>query len=178
MLIELSALQAFREVVTIVGVIAGLTYYVLTVQNANKARKIQLTLRMAGQWQDREVSLLSLELLEMRWEDYEDFRRKYDSTVNHDNYSKRTSLFNIFSEIGYLLKQNLVDIDTVYDITGGYSPLLMWNKFRPIILKQREIYVDPTRNQWFEYLVTELSRERVKRGLAPDITDADGYYTK
>jgi len=34
---ELSTLQAVREVVTIVGVIAGLSYYFLTLQNANKA---------------------------------------------------------------------------------------------------------------------------------------------
>ena len=55
-MIELSTLQAIREIVTIVGVIAGLTYYILTVQNANKARKIQLTLRLTDQLQNKEIS--------------------------------------------------------------------------------------------------------------------------
>jgi hypothetical protein len=36
-MIELSTLQAVREIVTIVGVISGLSYYFLTLQNANKA---------------------------------------------------------------------------------------------------------------------------------------------
>jgi hypothetical protein len=59
-MVELFTLQVIREVVTLVGVIAGLTYYILTVQNANKERKIQLTLRLADQFQNRENSMLSL----------------------------------------------------------------------------------------------------------------------
>jgi len=92
-MVELSTLQAVREVVTIVGVIAGLTFYFLTVQNENKSRKIQIGNRMRGVQDSREMALISLELLEMQWEDFDDFVRKYDSTVNHDNYSKRALMF-------------------------------------------------------------------------------------
>jgi hypothetical protein len=176
-LIELSTLQAVREIVTIVGVVAGLSYYFLTIQNANKARRIQLALRIAGQFQDKENSLDSLELGEMKWEDYEDFLRKYDSTVNRENYAKRSKIFFMLSETGYLLKQGLIDIETVYEITGGHSPFLVWNKFKPIFLEQRVRYEDPARLVWFEYLITELSKERVRRGLPPNITDPDRYYT-
>jgi len=178
-MVELSTLQAVREVVTIVGVIAGLTFYFLTVQNENKARKVQIGNRVRGVQQSREMSLISLELLEMQWEDFDDFVRKYDSTVNHDNYSKRNSYFGAMGEFGYLLKHKLMDIKTVYDVTtGGYAEIQMWNKFKPIFMKQREIYEDPTRYIWFEYLVTELIKERVKRGLPPDIKNVDGYWTQ
>jgi predicted small secreted protein len=68
-MIELSTLQAVREVVTIVGVVAGLTYYVLTVQNANKARKIQLINRSAQYGQNMELSIITLKLLEIHRED-------------------------------------------------------------------------------------------------------------
>ena len=34
-------LSVFRDLVAIFGVIGGFSYYFLTVQNANKARKIQ-----------------------------------------------------------------------------------------------------------------------------------------
>jgi hypothetical protein len=172
-MIELSTLQAVREIVTIVGVIAGLTYYFVTVQNANKSRRIQLALRLASQFQDKENSIDALELTEMQWKNFEDFQRKYDSTVNHDNYAQRTKMFFMFSETGYLLNQKLIDIETVYEITGGQSHFILWNKFKPIIMKQREIYENPTLHVWFEYVITELSKERVRRGLPPNITYPD-----
>ena len=176
-MIELSTLQAVREVVTIVGVIAGLSYYFLTVQNANRSRRIHLALRLASSFQDKENMLDSLDLLEMHWEDFDDFTRKYDSTVNHENYSKRAKSFYMLSETGYLLNQNLIDIETVFEITGGGSPFLIWNKFESIIRKQRELYEDPHRFKWFEYLITELSKERVRRGLPPNVIAKDTYRT-
>ena len=176
-MIELSTLQAVREVVTIVGVIAGLSYYFLTVQNANKSRRVQLALRLASQFQDKENSIDSLQLGEMQWEDFDDFQRKYDSTVNPENYAKRAKLFYMFSETGYLLNQRLIDIKTVYEITGGTSPFLVWNKFESIIFKQREFYEDPQMFKWFEYMIAELSKERVRRGLRPNIIDPDRFYT-
>ena len=54
----------------------------------------------------------------------------------------------------------------------------MWNKFEPIFMKQRELYEDPLRYQWFEYLVNELIKERIKRGLPAELKDVDGYWTK
>jgi hypothetical protein len=178
-MIELSTLQAVREIVTIVGVIAGLSYYFLTVQNANKARKIQLINRSAQYGQNMELSIISLELLEMQWEDYDDFVRKYDSTVNHDNYAKRNMVFSGMREIGFELAEDVVDIETVYKmLDGGHGQIQMWNKFWPIFMKQREVYNDPTRYQWFEYLVTELIKERVRRGRPREIIDVDGYWTQ
>jgi hypothetical protein len=168
-------LSIIRDLVAIAGVIAGLTYYFLTVKNANRSRRIQLALRITSQYQDKENSIDSLDLMGMQWEDFDDFRRKYDSTVNPFNYAKRAKMFYMFSETGYLLNQKLIDIETVYDITGGYSPFLIWNKFEPIFLKQREFYEDPDREKWFEYMITELSKERVKRGLPPNIIEKDIY---
>ena len=135
-------------------------------------------MRINSQWQSKESSSDFLELLDTQWEDYDDFVRKYDSTVNQDNYSKRARSFNMFNEIGYYVNQNLIDIETVFDITGGHAPFLLWNKFKPIFEKQREVHKDPNRQKWYEYLITELSKERVKRGLPPDIYDADNYYTQ
>jgi hypothetical protein len=114
----------------------------------------------------------------MQWDDYDDFVRKYDSTVNHENYSLRSSMFNQFAETGYLLKTNLIGIKQVYDIVSNHAIIQMWNKFEPILMKHKEVYQDPTRYIWFEYLVTELRKERVRRGLPPDIIDVDGYWTR
>lgn len=172
-MIELSAI---RDLVAIFGVIAGFSYYVLTVRNANTARKIQL-INSSSLRTTLEIAHISLELLDMQWEDYDDFLRKYDSTVNHDNYAKRAFMFGNQERIGLLLHEKIIDIDTTFKmLDGGYSIIQMWNKFEPIFLKQRELYEDPLRYQWFEYLVNELRKERVRRGLPSSLKNVDGYW--
>jgi len=172
-MIELSQI---RDLVAIFGVIAGFSYYVLTVRNANTARKIQL-INSSSLRTTLEVAHISLELLDMQWEDFDDFLRKYDSTVNHDNYAKRTFMFGNVARIGLLLHEKNIDIETTFKmLDGGYAIIQMWNKFEPIFMKQRELYEDPLRYQWFEYLVKELRKERVRRGLPSGLKNVDGYW--
>ena len=157
-MIELSVI---RDFVAIFGVIAGFSYYVLTVRNANTARKIQL-INSSSLRTTLEVAHISLELLDMQWEDFDDFVRKYDSKVNHDNYAKRAFMFGNQERIGLLLHEKIIDIDTTFNmLDGGYAMIQMWNKFEPIFLKQRELYEDPLRYQWFEYLVEIVYLEDV-----------------
>jgi hypothetical protein len=49
----------------------------------------------------------------MEWIDFDDFLRKYDSTVNPDNFAKRNLIWSLFQELEYMLYQNLVDRETV-----------------------------------------------------------------
>ncbi len=172
-MIEVSVI---RDLVAIFGVIAGFSYYVLTVRNANTARKIQL-LNSSSFRNSIEVAHISLELLDMQWEDFDDFLQKYDSTVNQDNYSKRAFMFGSLRRMGLLLHEKILDIDTTFKmVDGGYAIIQMWNKFEPIFTKQRELYEDPLRYQWFEYLVDELRMERVRRGLPSTLKNVDGYW--
>jgi len=171
-------LQMVRDVVAIFGVIAGFSYYVITVRNTTKARKTQLAQHINEEITSIEKSLISLELLEMEWDDYEDYLKKYDSTINHDNYAKRALIWGMYNELGVFLKQNLIDIETVYDLGGTLRPLLHWNKFKPIILEYRKRYDDPHGYEGLEYVATEISNERVRRGLSPNIIDADQYTTR
>ena len=170
-------LSTIRDLVAIFGVIAGFSYYVITVRNASRTRKTQLAQHISEKITSLEKSLISLELLEMEWDDFDDFLRKYDSTINQDNYSKRALIWGMYNEVGVFLKQGLIDIATVYELGGTLRPLLHWKKFKPIILELRKRYDDNT-YEGFEYVATEISKERVRRGLSPDITDADQYTTR
>ena len=158
-----------------VGLLVGIFYYIMTLQNTAKGRRLQLAQRILTQIQSEENALLSLEILDMRWDDIDDFERKYDSTVNPENYAKRTKMFGMYTETGYFLKKGLIDVETIFDLNGGHSIFLMWNKFKPVIMHWREKYDDPTWFHWFEYAADELRKERVRRGLPAEITDADGY---
>ena len=166
-------LTLVKDIVTIVGVIAGFTYYVMTVRNARKVRKEALVRDFLG-W-DIERHRVYMELLQMEWDDFDDYISKYDSTVNIDNYSKRAYIWNRYNRIGYELYQGNVDVEELYNYTGFQGIWFFWNKFKPIIMEDRKRYGNPHYFRWFEYLVDELVKERKRQGLSGEVIDFDGY---
>jgi hypothetical protein len=163
-----------------VGLLIGIFYYIMTLNNqektrkyAEETRKIQTALHIAQRSQTPELGLVSLELYDMTWTDFDDFLRKYDSTINPENYAKRTQVFNMLEEAGYLLSQGLYDIETLYELANPSGNIVLWEKFKPVIMGYRERYNDPNRNQWSEFLIEEYKKERMRRGLSADPNDAD-----
>ena len=63
------ALTRIRDIVTIFGVIAGFSYYAMTVRNANKARKTQTLMQLRNRVLTKEYLHDYIELLEMKWTD-------------------------------------------------------------------------------------------------------------
>jgi len=174
-MIELSTLQAVREIVTIVGVIAGLSYYVLTVQNATKARKTQVLMQLRDRATSKEWLKDFSELLESEWTDYDDYRRKYIATQNSDFYAKRYAMWEYLDGVGYLLHENLIDRESLYSLSQGMGAVVMWRKWKTIVEEQRKAYDYPDWWVWFEYLAEEMSKMRVERGHSPHVIDVDGY---
>lgn len=174
-MIELSAI---RDLVAIFGVIAGFTYYIISVRNAGISRKTQVVLDLRNFIYNLETNRKFIELLSMTWEDFEDFQRKYDSTVNPDNFAKRRMVLIRFEGMGYMLRQGLVDIDTIYNLIGPFTILQMWQKYEPIIKEQRKFYNESHWYRWWEYLASEISKKRVELGFPENITDPDVYTTE
>ena len=173
-MIELSVI---RDLIAIFGVIAGFSYYVLTVKNANLTRKQALAREITQFLSDRDNVREFMELLLMEWDDFDDYVRKFDSTVNIDNYTKRSILWNQFNRMGYEVYQGNIDIETVYNLLAYPSIRWFWNKFKPIILEDRKRYGSPDYMKWMEYLIDELAKERIRQGLPLEVNDSDGYYT-
>jgi hypothetical protein len=161
-MIELSTI---RDLVAIFGVLAGLSYYILTVRNATKSRKTQLVMMLRNQIQSRDSSVENMRVMDMEWDSFEDFRAKYDSTINVENYSARTALWGSYDSVGYMLYQRLIDAETVYNMLGSHQTLLVWNKFKGIIHEQRKFYNNPHWYRWMEYLASQVSKERVRQDL-------------
>jgi len=174
-MIELSVI---RDLVAIFGVIAGFTYYIIAVRNAGISRKTQVVLDLRNSLYSLETNRQLIELLSMTWEDFQDFQRKYDSTVNPDNFAKRRMMWIRFEGMGYMLRQGLVDIDTIYNLIGSFAILRLWQKYEPIIKEQRKFYDEPHWYRWWEYLASEISKKRAELGLPENITDPDVYTTE
>src|SRR4030066_1860746 len=168
-MIELSTI---RDLVAIFGVIAGFSYYVLTVranqrnqQMQIEARRLDIFMRWHIELTKPELMKNITELLTLEWEDFDDFQKKHDHTVNPEGASKRFSIWYYWGGLGYLLAQKMIDSDTVYDMVGN-APLAMWIKYKPIIEAYRIRDGRPENWRWFEYLANEIEKTRKQKELS------------
>jgi len=66
-------LSVTRDLVAIFGVIAGFSYYVLTVRNQNRTRQAQLFMQMYNRWNTLELRTQFDIVMNADWNDYEGF---------------------------------------------------------------------------------------------------------
>ena len=173
-MIELSVI---RDLVAIFGVIAGLTYYILTVRNQEKSRQAQLFMSIYNNHISMPTMAITVEMwIEWEWEDFDDYKEKYMLPNNREAQVKMMHYFASLEGMGVLCKKGLIDPELVYDSQYG-SIIGIWEKYLPIIEEMRvrqnapQIYEDP------EYLYNEMIRMRAKRGHRQETISQD-IYTK
>jgi hypothetical protein len=171
-MIELSTLQAVREIITILGIIGGLSYYIVTVRNQHKSRQAQLFNQLYEGYTSPEANKTHIEMLAMEWGDYHEFEMKYGSDYNIDSAARRLGHMQWLNGVGLLLKEGLINIDLVYP-TIGSGAIAVWTKFESVIREQRVRYNMLEYCVWLEYLVEEIKKVRRSRGLP---TEPKEYY--
>lgn len=171
-MIEVSIL---RDLVAIIGVVAGFTYYVLTVRANQKNSRIALTNNIMQTMLTEESQRRWIELLNMEWTDYDDFEKKYGSDVNPDNYAKRASVWSNCNVLGNLLKRNLADAETLYAAGVTYS-VWIWEKYKPIIIEQRRRYSGSDTFDGFEYLANEMLKIKRKHDPSFKVPNTFAHY--
>jgi hypothetical protein len=65
-----------------IGISASIVYYSNVLRNTNKQRMTQLAMSLSNILSSPETTGNTIKILSYKWDDFEDFRRKYDSTVN------------------------------------------------------------------------------------------------
>ncbi len=166
-------LQMVRDVVAIFGVIAGFSYYVLTVRNAQRTR--ELSLKAQEQALETRQAQLFMNLYEtwsspefrkrsnwinrvIEYEDSEDFHRKYGVVVDPDAFASWASVAAYYEGIGVLVRRCLIDIDLVDDLLRT-SIIRAWEKMGPEFLESRAHGTGgPTLFSDFEYLYHEIKK--------------------
>jgi hypothetical protein len=157
-MIELSTLQAIREVVTIIGVIAGLSYYITNIRELRRDRRITLTTTLLEPFMTVEGNNLTMDLLNMEWSDLDDYKRKYDHRVNPENFSKRFTLWRRCDSLGLLYRKGFLDLETIFSGSGNMIENL-WRKFRSVIEMYRETDMPKSIYENWEYLAEVLWKE-------------------
>ena len=163
-MIELSVI---RDLVAIFGVIAGFSYYVLTVRNAQRNQRMQLETRQTQLYMQLfkelytpEFWTLYLELSRIEWENIEDFRRRIIQN-DPETFAKLLSLWWTLGEMGTMLYNGLMEPYHVFQPIGE-MPIIAWKKWWPLIEKLRMEWgwkYPETSYGHFDYLARRMMHE-------------------
>jgi len=161
--------QTIGVLVTAASVTVAAIYYIFTLRTNQRnlkmnieSRKIELTNNILHDLMSEASWEAFAEVMNMTWSDFDDFTKKYDSTVNPELFAKRMSYISTLDNIGYLYKLNLIDADTVYEV-GGTGAIWFYAKFKSIIDGYRRISWGNDRFRNFDYLASEMYRLQMKR---------------
>jgi hypothetical protein len=173
-MIELSVI---RDLVAIFGVIAGFTYYVMTVRNSQRMQKMQLETRQAqlfmqifNRFQEVEFRNNINEIITREWEDYDDHVKKYGRYTNPTAQAVSASTALFFEGLGVLLKRGLLDIDIVGELMS--TPVrIYWEKVSPVIMGMRDRMKREAVMESAEYLYEEMMKRDVRLGRDKEFSD-------
>jgi len=156
--------QTLSIVFTGLSISIAAFYYISTLRNTRKNQQLQLETRQTQlfmqiyqQLSSEESMATWAELLNDEFDDYDEYMRKYDSTVNPRHFGKRGHIWYTYNSIGYLLEDGLIPIDLAYKLVGTLA-ILQWQKWGDMILEIRERQSYPTYFEGFSYLVNELTK--------------------
>jgi len=165
-MIELSTI---RDLVAIFGVIAGFSYYVLTVRNAQRNQKQQLETRQAqllmnimNTFRSREFRSqwhIIFELIQMEI-DFDAFRENIQKDI--ESRTAWTSVLAFFESVGVLVRNGMIEVGLIYSLMG-LSVKALWEGLEHLIIGDRENLKQYTKTPenygaWddFEYLYHEI----------------------
>jgi len=147
-----------RELVTIFGVIAGFSYYMMTVKHQNSSRRGQLFMEMYREFKRPDVQKAYSDIVHVwEWENYEDFQKKYGRLSNWDEFNKYMLVYSIYEGLGVLIYRNLIDVKMIDELMRSYV-IRFWEKMGPIMVEVRTRHDAPLAAEWTEYLYEEVKK--------------------
>jgi hypothetical protein len=172
MMVDLAEIQAAYYMVAATGVLVAAVYYILNIRAAERNRKIQLSTSITEKLGSKEFLRDFVELSNLDWRDPEAFAKKYDSSINSDisneNWAKRWHLWATYENLGYLLRNKLVDLEIVYN-SQGVHPMIAWALCLPVLEYYRKKELGSRYFENFEYLARRMWEMGKMRGLtSPD----------
>ncbi len=144
------------------GVCVAAIYYITNLRETTKNRRATLTTSLIQPFATREWAKMNLELTSMKWDSFEDFKNKYDSRVNPENYATRQMVYTLCDYIGYQHKTGLIDFDAIYHVAGFWIADY-WHQFGDIIKEYRKLdYPSDYLENW-EYIGEKLWKMKLQK---------------
>jgi hypothetical protein len=154
--IDLSWLQPVSWIAAAFGVCLAALYYAMNLRETSVNRRIALTTALLQPFMSEEGTKLWWDLMSMEWKDWDDFKKRYDSRVNSENFTKRFAFWSLCNNLGHLYKTNMIDLETIY-YASNVKIQYTWEKFKPVIYELRKSDFGPSAMSEFEYLADALN---------------------
>ena len=131
------------------GVLVGVAYYVLDIQNQARIRKTDVILRFDAVWTSKEFLEAWAKVLERETKEYETYRLN-----NTSHWLPELQVAIFFEDMGFLLYKGLLDPElfTLFPISQA------WEKLKTLCLTIRKERNAPEVYEWFEYLYNEMKK--------------------
>jgi hypothetical protein len=147
-------LQTASIVVASASVVAGIIYYSLQIRHQTKVSQTDLIIRLYSLVASKEFLEAWETVRQRKIESLSQYKGKYG------NFTEVSQVNTVLGELGMLLRRKLIDIDLVYDLTGG-MPMIAWEKLKPIndeVRKNRGLESDS-----FDYLYNEMKKKETQQ---------------
>ena len=146
-------------IVAAAGVLVGVVYYVLDMRNQNKARQMDMIMRLYSYYCSEEYSKASGRYMATEFKDFEDFQQKYGVVGEHPVTTAFYIVLTFFEGVGALLKRKLTNIELLQEL---FAVKIHWKKIEPIIEDVRKHFEEPRLFENFEYLYNETEKYEKK----------------
>jgi hypothetical protein len=151
-------IQTISIAIASAGVFLAAVYYIFQLRHQSRVRQTDLAMRLYSTWGDESLQKACATVVGLKFEDYDDYVKKYGASVPVLMDLFRVGWF--FNGIGVLLQSKLADIELV-DKLFGYMVISLWEILKPIIEGMKKQSEQPRSLEWFEYLYDEMKkRER------------------
>ena len=154
-------IQTVSIAVASASVTVAAIYYVWQIRHQGKLRQMDLVIRLASEFKNREFLEAQANIFETEFTDYDDFVKKYGKLYSSGKYPISFQLIaNFFEQVGILYKNKLIEpvlIDQILAVS------VTWEKLKRFVEYARVEYHDPRLWEWFEYLYNEMKKREQRK---------------
>lgn len=153
-------LTEISAVVTAVGVLVGVVYYILEIRHQSRLRQTESVTRLSPYFNmnAREMQEAITQVCSIEYKNYEDYIEKYSGKAEDTTLK---ILGNYFEGIGILVDKKLVEADIVYNFWGDIIQS-SWDKVQPLVSDMRKDNEDPNMFLFWEHLYNEMKKREQK----------------
>ncbi len=157
-MVDLAEIQTAYYMVAATGVLVAAAFYIMNLRETTRNRRATFANNLMQNMQNPEWQQNYMEALNMQWSDFEDFKRKYDSSISEESYGRRMSVWSNWDILGWQLRRGLVDVDSFTEL-WALGAVMSWRKFKPGVEGYRGWqYPKGTFRDW-EYLAGVLEKK-------------------
>jgi hypothetical protein len=153
MMVEITY-QVVLSTLQTAGILVGIFYYVMSLQNQNKARKTQLYMQIANRFGQTQMVEARNKYSMFDWKSPEDLVNDFSS---YEGRMIIGTLASYYEGLGILVKEGLLDIRIIaLFMTGTFREY--WEKLLPVMNEFRTVTEWPRAFIETEYLYKELTK--------------------